>query len=177
MSYEMPPEELAAIVDAPLTPSFSIDPTRTVLLLMHRPGAPSIEEVSRSELRLAGLRLDPDVNGQSRVGFYNGLTLKWVADGREMPVNGLPKDARIGRAYWAPDGQRFAFSVTGDNGIDLWVGNAETGRARPVGDVKLNQVFGGAIAWLPDSSGLLVRAVCDGRDDPPEVPRMCPKGR
>ena len=105
MSYEMPPEELAAIVDAPLTPSFSIDPTRTVLLLMHRPGAPSIEEVSQSELRLAGLRLDPDVNGQSRVGFYNGLTLKWVADGREIPVTGLPKDARIGRAYWAPDGQ------------------------------------------------------------------------
>ena len=73
MSYEMPPEELAAIVDAPLTPSFSIDPTRTVLLLMHRPGAPSIEEVSRSELRLAGLRLDPDVNGQRRGGV-----LQWV---------------------------------------------------------------------------------------------------
>ena len=175
MPYEMPLEELAAIVDAPLTPSFSIDPTRTVLLLMHRPGAPSIEEVSRSELRLAGLRLDPDVNGQSRVGFYNGLTLKWIADGREIPVTGLPKDARIGRAYWAPDGQWFAFSLTGDNGIDLWVGNAKTGRARPVGDVKLNQVFGGAMVWLPDSSGLLVRAVCDGRGGPPEEPRV-PKG-
>ena len=96
MSYEMPPEELAAIVDAPLTPSFSIDPTRTVLLLMHRPGAPSIEEVSRSELRLAGLRLDPDVNGQSRVGFYNGLTLKWVADGREITCDGVAE----GRENW-----------------------------------------------------------------------------
>ena len=172
MPYEMPPDELAAIVDAPLTPSVSLDPTKTMLLLMHRPGSPSIDELSQPELRLAGLRIDPVANGPSRSGFYNGLTLKRIADGEERVVSGLPDHAKIGQVHWSPDGKHFAFSITDNKGIALWLADVDTGVARVLSNVKLNKVFGGAIVWLPDSTGLLVRAVCEDRGDPPQGLRV-----
>ena len=175
MPYEMPPEELADIIDAPLTPSVSLDPTRTMLLLMHWPGSPSIDEVSGPELRLAGLRINPDVNGSSRVGFYNGLTLKRIADGVERAVTGLPKNAKIGQVHWAPDGSRFAFSVTEANGIGLWMAEVETAEAKIVDGVRLNKVFGGTLIWMPDSQGILVRTVCSDRGDAPKTSRV-PEG-
>ena len=120
MPYEMPPKALADLVDAPQTPSISLDPRREWLLLMHRPGYPPIEDVARRELRLAGQRIDPDTNGPSRVSHHSGLTLKRVDGGEEQDVRGLPEGVRIGQAYWSPDGSHVAFSVTETDGIGLW---------------------------------------------------------
>jgi len=168
MPYQMPPKALADVVDAPLTPGISLDPSHTYMLLMHRPGYPPIEDVARPELRLAGLRIDPMTNGQSRVSHYDGLTLKRVDDGKEMAVDGLPEGARLGQAHWSPDGKFFAFSVTESNGIALWLGEAATGKVRPIEGLALNSIWGTPLVWLPDGSGVIVRAVCEGRGAPPE---------
>ncbi len=169
MPYQMPPKALADVVDAPLTPGISLDPSHTHMLLMHRPGYPPIEDVARLELRLAGVRIDPMTNGQSRVSHYNGLTLKRVDDGQEMAVKGLPDGARLGQAHWSPNGQYFAFSVTGSHGITLWLGEVATGEVRPIEGLVLNSIWGTPLVWLPDGSGLIVRAVCEGRGAPPEA--------
>ena len=55
--YQMPPEEIAALVDAPKTPSVSLSPTGEHMVLLLRPGLPGIDVVSLPELRLGGLRL------------------------------------------------------------------------------------------------------------------------
>jgi dipeptidyl aminopeptidase/acylaminoacyl peptidase len=168
MPYQMPPKALADVIDAPLTPWISLDPSCSYMLLMHRPGYPPIEDVARLELRLAGLRIDPATNGQSRVSHYDELTLKRMSDGHEKTVRGLPEGARIGQGHWSPDGKHFAFSVTGSKGIVLWIGSVETGEAKPIQDIYLNSIWGTPLVWLPDSSGLLVRSVCDQRGLPPE---------
>lgn len=54
MSYEMPPDALADVVDAPLTPGITLDPSQTTMLLMHRLGYPPISDLARPELRLGG---------------------------------------------------------------------------------------------------------------------------
>jgi dipeptidyl aminopeptidase/acylaminoacyl peptidase len=175
MPYQLPPKALADVVDAPLTPGISLDPSSTYMLLMHRPGYPAIEDVARPELRLAGLRIDPTTNGQSRVSYYDGLTLKRIDDGRETTVQGLPDGARIGQGHWSPDGKHFAFSVTGTNGIVLWIGEVASGDARPVEGICLNSIWGTPLVWLPNSSGLVVRSVCEGRGVPPEESQI-PEG-
>ncbi|MBT4138464.1 MAG: S9 family peptidase [Candidatus Latescibacteria bacterium] len=169
MPYEMPPKALADVIDAPLTPGISLDPSHTYLLLMHRPGYPPIEDVARPELRLAGLRIDPKNNGQSRVSHYDGLTLKRVDNGHEEDVKGLPDGARIGQGHWSPDGSHFAFSVTGATGIALWICEVATGVARPIDGIALNCIWGTPLVWLPDSSGLMVRTISDDRGALPEV--------
>ena len=175
MPYQMPPQALADVVDAPLTPGISLDPARENMLLMHRPGYPPIEDVARPELRLAGLRIDPTTNGQSRVSHYDALTLKRMDDGHERMVQGLPDGARIGQGHWSPDGTHLAFAVIDGDGIGVWFCEVASGKAWGIEGVYLNGVWGTPLVWLPDSSGVIVRTVWEGRGTPPEGSRV-PEG-
>ncbi|GIV61025.1 MAG: hypothetical protein KatS3mg043_2114 [Rhodothermaceae bacterium] len=169
--YQTPPEELARLVDAPPTPAVSLSPDRAVMLLMHRPSLPSIEELAQPELRLAGLRINPRTSGPSRAGYFNRLVLRRLDMDGETEVTGLPEGARIADVTWAPDGRHLAFTVTGPDRIDLYVADVATGRARRAGDFAVNNVYYGTpYAWLPGGRALVVRAVPPDRGAPPEPP-------
>jgi len=71
LAYRMPPKVIADLVDAPLPPSVSIGPNQDWMLIMAHPGLPPIKELSQPELRLAGLRINPRTNGQSRSSYFN----------------------------------------------------------------------------------------------------------
>ena len=177
--YRMPPEEIAALLDAPSTPDISVDPNGRWILMLAKPSLPPISELARPELRLAGLRIDPDANGLSRTGYYTGLTLLRISDGLQRPVTGLPRDGRIGSPQWAPDGRRAAFTVRDETGIRLWCVDPDSFAARQVSDVRLNGIFGAPFAWIPSGPeripSLIVRAVPEERGVAPEAPRV-PRG-
>lgn len=63
--YQRPAEVIARLIDAPTTPSVSIDSKAGWMLLMEYPGYPGIEEVSAKELRIADTRIDPATNDRS----------------------------------------------------------------------------------------------------------------
>ncbi len=171
----MPPKEIAEIVDAPLTPAISLDPNRNWMLMMARPSLPPISEMARPELRLAGLRIDPDTGGPSRAGYYTGLTFRRISDGLERGVTGLPEGAKIGHARWAPNGAHIAFTVRDEAGIVLWVAEVETGAARLLVTDRLNGTFGTPFVWVSDSRTLVCRAVPEDLKRPPEAPTV-PEG-
>ena len=177
--YRMPSEEIAALLDAPRTPDLSVDPTGRWILMLTKPGLPPISELARPELRLAGLRIDPEANGPSRSGYYTEMALLRISDGMERPVTGLPKDVRIGCPRWAPDVSRVAFTVRDSTGIRLWWVDVESGAASPVSNIRLNGIFGAPFAWVPSGRGrglsLVVRAVPDERGEVPEAP-ISPSG-
>jgi dipeptidyl aminopeptidase/acylaminoacyl peptidase len=170
--YRTPSRELAALVDAPASPGVSLSPDQTTMLLMTRPGAPSIAEVSAPELRLAGLRIDPRNNGPSRGFTYIDLALRTL-DGAERPITGLPPEPRIGGVSWAPDGRHVAFTQTTVDRVELWVVDVESARARRLLDAALNAAyFGSPYSWLSDSRTLVARMVPDGRGPAPEEPSV-----
>ena len=74
--YKMPPKAIVDIVDAPMTPRISISPDKKHVLLLERPSLPSIKELAQPELRLAGVRINPTVNGRSRAAVYTSITIK-----------------------------------------------------------------------------------------------------
>lgn len=174
--YQMPPEALATLVDAPTTPAVSLSPGYRHMLLMHQPSLPSIAELAEPELRLAGLRINPRNNGPSRSGSYNKLILRRLDGGDEQTITGLPDDARIRNVRWAPDGQHVAFTVDGPDRIDLYVASVEDARARRLFDAPLNDAsFGSPFAWVSDSRTLIVRTIPANRGAAPEKP-LAPAG-
>ncbi len=156
--YRTPSAALAAVVDAPTAPVASLSPDGRSLLLLERPEAPSIAALAQPELRLAGLRINPATNGQSRSLFYSGLTLQPLAAGAARRVTGLPASAPIGDYEWSPDGRHLALTLVRDRGIELWIVATETAQARALTGPVLNAMFGEPVEWL-DNATLAIRRV------------------
>jgi len=171
-TYRMPPREIADLVDAPLTPDLTVGPDRTWLLLMDKPPLPAIADLAQPELRLAGLRINPRTNGPSRVRYYRGFTIKQIDDGRETPVTGLPDSPRLGRPSVSPDGAWLSFSVTRDEGIELWVASTATGQAHGPIAAGLNAAYMRPHVWLPDSQALVCALALPDRGDAPHAPSV-----
>jgi dipeptidyl aminopeptidase/acylaminoacyl peptidase len=175
LTYQVPPKAIEDLVNAPQTPSVSINATGDWMILLERPGYPSIEELAQPELKLAGIRINPRTNGSSRAYSYNGLTFKSILENKESPVDGLPDNPRIENVSWSPDGQKIAFTNTVQNGIELWMADLATARAERLTGATINDAMGGLpYRWLSETM-LLFKAVPDDRGEAPPEP-LKPEG-
>ncbi len=172
--YLTPPQAIVDILDAPRTPQVVVSPTRDTLALLERKGMPSLADLARPMLRLAGSRIDPKTNGPHRRSDIMGLTLLTISDGSSQRV-AVPSDASIGSVRFSPNGSRLAFTVTRDAGIELWVADVSTGRARSLTDASLNATWGNPCSWLADNETLLCSFVQGNRGPAPEA-RAVPAG-
>ncbi|MFQ5630997.1 MAG: prolyl oligopeptidase family serine peptidase, partial [bacterium] len=175
LKYQVPPKPLADIVDAPTTPSVSLDPTHEWMLLLEQPGLPSIEELAQPELRIAGLRINPRTNGRSRLRPYSGLRLKNIETSKESVISGLPDNARIRSVEWAPNGQHIAFISVEPEGESLWLASVASKSAGKLLDAKLNSAYGSAFEWHSDNQSLICKIVPADRGEAPAKP-MVPSG-
>jgi hypothetical protein len=60
VNYQMPPKEIADLLLAKPTPTVSIDSKGEWMLLSERNSYPTVEELGQPEIRIAGLRLNPN---------------------------------------------------------------------------------------------------------------------
>lgn len=158
--YQLPPEAIVSLIDAPQTPSVQLSPDNQTMLLLYRPGLPSIADLSQPELRLAGIRFDPSTNGPSRGQGANMITAM-KTDGTVLgELKGLPADPEIGGLTWSLDGKRFAFTNTTGSTIELWVADLATMSAVRI-DEGVNGIFRRTMSWLPDGSIIYLRTLRD----------------
>ena len=166
LTYQKPPQEILDVLNAPPPPAISVNPSRDYAILMQPLRYPPIAEVAQPMLRLAGLRIDIRTNGPHLPFSSTAYTIKRLADASDIRV-AAPPDAKLGAPVWSPDGKQFAFTNTTANAIELWIGTTATGRTRRGAGVLLNAVMGSPIVWLADSRTLILRAIPEGRGEPP----------
>src|SRR5450755_2444610 len=137
--YQEPPKAIVQLVDAPPTPRVSVSPAATPggarrILIEQYSGLPSIADLAQPELRLAGLRFNPKTNGPSRGRYGTGLRLKALPDGAERAVAGMPAEAKMRFAGWAPDARHIFFvnvsDAAADAGLSLWIVDVAQAHAR-----------------------------------------------
>jgi dipeptidyl aminopeptidase/acylaminoacyl peptidase len=168
--YMMPPQAIADLVDAPMTPSVLISPDSQYFMLLERASLPPIAEVSQPELRLAGIRINPRTNGPSRGWHSTSMAIQPVAGGEPRQVTGLPESPRITNVSWAPSSRRAAFILTRSDHLELWVVEVESATASQVSPLPLNGAAGSPFEWLPDSETLILRTIPKDRGAPPQGP-------
>lgn len=169
--YQTPPQVIVDLVDAPNTPAVSLSPDKKTLLLIDIPSLPPIEEVAEEELRIGGLRINPRTNGSSRSRSYNGLTLKSLNDKVEMKITDLPGQPRLENISWSPDGSHIACTHTTTNGMELWVIEVASRKARKLTERINDAVSGTPYLWL-DPNHLLAKQIMANRGDTPEEPQV-----
>ncbi|MCY2960931.1 MAG: prolyl oligopeptidase family serine peptidase [Planctomycetota bacterium] len=171
--YRLPPPEIVAVLDAAPTPDVDVSPDGRWLLFVERPAMPSIAEVARPWLGLAGARIDPMLAMPQQSSFARGLVLKSVEDGTERRV-ALRENARIGTVSWSPTSSRFVFTLATDSGTELWTQDMRELAPRRVAS-GINGVLGGAWTWFADGDTLALKLVDSERGEKPERP-VTPRG-
>jgi dipeptidyl aminopeptidase/acylaminoacyl peptidase len=165
--YRKPPQEVSDVLNAPVTPTAFISPSRETVLLATGVRYPSIADLAQPMLRLAGLRINPNTSGPHRTQYYVAYTLKRISDGAETKIT-LPPGVHAGAPSWSAGGKRFAFTNTTPTGIELWVGDATTGRVQKLRGFMVNAVYGDPFQWMPDAQTLVVQTV------PASRPKLAP---
>ena len=189
--YRKPPKAVLDVLNSRPTPALALSATRTYAVEGQPVRNPPIAELAQPMLRLAGLRINPKTNGLHNTTFNSSMLLRKIPEGTEIKVE-LPPNPKLGGARWSPDGSRFAFTNTTASAIELWVGEAVTGKTHRVEGVRINGVMGGGagggggrgggfgggpsdVQWMPDGKSLLVHMVKPNRGAPPAEP-LVPTG-
>jgi hypothetical protein len=169
--YHKAPAPIPQILDARPTPLVLVSPKSDYLLVADRLGNPPLADLAEPMLRLAGIRINPAINGRHHPPRLTGLHIIRISDGKEEAVQ-LPPDAYLSAPEWSPDGQHFAFTNTVSNAIELWVGDTASGKAHRIAGIKVNAVVGEPVQWMPDSHTLLVETISQTRGNPPGDSRI-----
>jgi dipeptidyl aminopeptidase/acylaminoacyl peptidase len=172
VGYQRPPEEIAKLVEAPLTPAVLVSPDKGWMAMMDRSDYPSIEQLSRPELRIAGLRINPDNFGPSRNNLFIGLKLKSLKDMKEHAVSGLPSPVQFSNFSFSPDSKKAVFLQYAPDRIELWMVDLATFSARSLSKRKVNATLANPVAWLSNSTQVVVLTASNDGKTPPQKTRV-----
>jgi len=89
----------------------SVSPVRDRIALLEPQRYPPMWGLAQPMLRLAGLRINPNTNGQHRQPYFVSMKLKNIADGIELPV-ALPAGAKIFSPKWSPNGKSSLLAIS-----------------------------------------------------------------
>jgi len=172
--YLLPPPQIVATFDKPPLPQVIVSPTRQQLAVTMRKGNPTLAELARPTLRLAGSRVDPKNNAQHRNPGAYAITLKKIADGSETPVK-VPPNANLTNIRFSPDGAHLAFANITDTAIQLWIADTATGQAKMVsGSDRLNAATSeqdsDTCIWVHDNVTIICEIVPPDRGPAPVEP-------
>ncbi|WP_209280295.1 S9 family peptidase [Neolewinella marina] len=178
LEYQTPPEEILDLVDVPLAPAVLMDHERRHMVLLYREPYATIAELSKTELRLAGLRIDPTTNIGSRTTYYTDVKVRAVngAPGTEVSLTGLPDQPRLANLSWSPDQRKIAMTHTTEQGVEVWVADLETAAAHRLTEPRVNANLRDVINWDEDGKSLLVKMLPPDRQPLIDARNSVPSG-
>lgn len=169
-AYRTPPKNIMDIVLAPPTPGVIIDNKGEWMLFLEKSDFATIEELAEPELRIAGLRINPDNFGPSRTAHTIGFKLKNISSGKEYEIHGLPGNLRAGNLKWSPDQKQIAFTHTEENKITLWKIDIANKNAQQLTDDAINAVYGSPYYWLGNEE-IIYKAAISPASSAPKKPK------
>ena len=176
LTYQKPPQSILALADFQRAPAVVMDSKKTVMLLSFRDTYKTLTDLSQTELRLAGLRINPTTNIASATNYINNLKIRKTSDSVDTQVKGLPNGALITHLQWSPNEKKIAFTNTGAKGVELWVIDVDSASAKKLSDGNLNANLGMPYTWFKDSDNLLVKVLPKNRPALLDASKNLPTG-
>lgn len=167
--YRLPPAEVVDIIDARPEPAVSFSPDGKWMLLLGRDAMPSIEDLARRMLPLAGVRIDPAANGPFRTDYIRSIAIRHTEHEELFRLN-LPDQARISNVSWSHTSRAFCFVTSTDEGSKLWGVELNPPIEPKLLADNVSTVLMG-IDWMPDGESLLCGLVPAQRGPEPQPPK------
>lgn len=164
----------------------SPSPLGRTLAFVEHDALPSIAEVARPVVKLAGVRIDPAIDAPWQGEFGTALWFRAIDVTAPAPATtsaaseflrrharrvDLPSGSRIVSSRWSPDERALAVVLAHERGSDLWLVDVASSRARRLVE-RVHCVLGPGFEWVPHTDQLVVARVPAGRGAPPERPTV-----
>jgi dipeptidyl aminopeptidase/acylaminoacyl peptidase len=176
LGYQLPPDEILELADVELAPGVQMDSKGENMVLLYRDQYKSIAELSETELRLAGLRINPVTNIGSRTNYITNLKVKKTGEQEATQVSGLPDDARLSGFSWSHDESMIACLNTTNTGVEVWVLDIASASVKRLTDPVINANMGSALNWFKNDSKLLIKVLPENRQELINAANAIPTG-
>lgn len=151
-TYQVPPPEILELADVKRPPQNSISKNNTYLLMVERPLYKSVEELAEPEVKLGGLRFNPQNFNVSRGTYATGMVIQKLKDGQKITIQGLPNPLKAQYIQFSPNETYCSFVQVEKSALSLWLINLSTGKATQVVKEGLNATMGSPYGWSNDES-------------------------
>lgn len=176
ITFQKPSEEILKLADYERPPSVFMNSNKDVMIFVYRPTYKELKDLNQEEMRLAGLRINPKTNISSTLSYVNNIKIKKVGEKKEIHVKNLPEEARLSYFSFSPDEKYLSFTNTTSNGVELWVVELATGKAKKVTKDNLNANMGRPYSWMKDSNSFIVCALPSDRPELLDEDSFLPTG-
>lgn len=176
LNYQTPHPDILSLADVSLPPFMSINSDGSKAILIYRNQYISIDELSEKEMRLGGLRINPKTNSSSRARNYNNISVFDLKTKKEIPISGMPENAKITNINWSNEEDKIAFINATENGVSLWVIDYDKKQANRLTEANLNANMGNPATWLKDDSGFIVKVLPEDRKPLIDTDNTVPTG-
>lgn len=168
-SYQLPPKAIVDIASAAPPPATSVSPDQKWILSVERDAMPSIQDISRRMLKLAGMRIDPVACAPFRSFLDKSLSIRPLTGGSSVNVP-VPGGARLSGVAWSHASSHFMFTVLTEGGTQLWIADVRSPESpRKVTD-HINSVSGRGFIVSPDGRSILCKVNRADRGPEPPAP-------
>ena len=177
IDYQKPPQEILDLVDVELAPSSFFNSKKDLLVAVQSDQFATIEAMSREELRLGGLRIDPVRNIGSRVRYYRTISIQDLSKKTGLvQVKGTPENAQLTNFSWSPNEKYMACTNTTSEGVELWLIDVYNASMKKIYGPTLNANTGDVINWLEDSENIIIKVTSKDRKELIDTKSAIPTG-
>ena len=163
LTYQKPHKNVLELAEAPLAPSIRMDNKGENIVLLYRSAYKTIEELSETEMRLGGLRINPVTNIGSRTRYNTDIKIKNDKSANPKTVKGLPENGRYANFSWSPNQKYMTSTNTVTSGAELWLLDIKNAEAKKLTNAQLNANMGNPAVWMKNSEALLVKMLPKNR--------------
>nr|WP_245556318.1 prolyl oligopeptidase family serine peptidase [Algicola sagamiensis] len=156
MDYQTPSEQISQLAEAPARPYAMISPDKRWIAFAQYNRLVPLQDLTREELKLAGLKIDPKRFSRKIPIAFHQLSLKDLKTNQDIEVQGLP-EGKILHVSWSADSQFLAFVFYEDSKSTLWIYDVLSKQVRQLSKQPLNGILmRKPYVWLPNAKGLVV---------------------
>jgi dipeptidyl aminopeptidase/acylaminoacyl peptidase len=157
VTYQVPPKEIFDLANAVRPPFKLVTSDNKFIIFLGRPVYKTLEELAGEELKLAGLRVNPDLFDNSRNSYFNSIAVTEIATGKSILLSGLPTKINMAYPTISYKNNWLAFCNVTSDGLELWALNIASGKAKQLSNANLNACYGSPIRWSFDDAYIYVK--------------------